>query len=106
MSHYQAFDPKSEVTGQMVFSMTKSILLDDIKEILKRHGMDNIDPKSWYPVQSLLDVFNEVAAVQSNQQRATFHFAEVDRTLCEAAWVAARGPRRSSAHQQSDVCFA
>jgi virulence-associated protein VapD len=61
MSHYQAFDLNSEVLGQMVSSMTKSIFHNDIEDILKRHGMDNIDPQSWYPVQNLMEVFNEVS---------------------------------------------
>jgi hypothetical protein len=61
MSHYQAFDMKSEVLGQMAMSMTKSVLHDEIEQILDRHGMNNLDPNSWYPVQNLMEVFNEVS---------------------------------------------
>ena len=61
MPTYQAFDPQSEMNGRTALGMVKSILHDDIAEILVRHHLNDIDPDAWYRVQDLLEVFNEVA---------------------------------------------
>jgi len=66
MARYQAFDPASEMYGMSVQAFTKSILHDDIADILNRHGMDEIDPQKWYSVQKLLDVLNDVVEEGSN----------------------------------------
>ncbi len=66
MTHYLAFDPNSEMSGLSVQSFVRNILHEDIAEILVRHGLNEIDPQKWYPVQKLLDVFSEVAAEGSN----------------------------------------
>jgi hypothetical protein len=65
MPHYQAFDPRAEMTGLSVLSFTRSILHEDIAAILKRRHLDNIDSQAWYPVQSLLDVFSEISEVSN-----------------------------------------
>ncbi len=61
MPTYQAFDPNTELVGRTALSMTSNIMQDEYIDILKRHGLEQIDPEAWYPVQSLLDVFNEIA---------------------------------------------
>jgi len=61
MQRYQAFDSQAEMTGMTASSFVKSIMHDDITAILTRHHLDNIDPQGWYPVQTVLDVLNEIS---------------------------------------------
>jgi len=61
MSRYVSFDPNVEMTGRTALSFVKSILHDDIAEILERHQLSNIDPDGWYRVQTLLDVLTEIS---------------------------------------------
>lgn len=61
MPRYQSFDPNAEIIGRTVSGFIKSIMHDEIDEILKRHGLDHIDPQAWYPVQQLLDIYNDIA---------------------------------------------
>lgn len=59
--YYQTFDPKAELNGTSAMMFSNSIMHDDLEDILKRRGLDSIDPNGWYPLQSLLDVFNDIA---------------------------------------------
>lgn len=61
MPRYLAFDPQAEMTGMTVLSFVKSIMRENITGILKRHGLETIDPQGWYPVQPLLDILSEIS---------------------------------------------
>ncbi len=61
MPRYQAFDPQVEMIGMTASGFIKSLMHDDITDILARHHLDNIDPQGWYPVQNLLDVMSEIS---------------------------------------------
>ncbi|HEX2619421.1 MAG TPA: hypothetical protein VHL11_04715, partial [Phototrophicaceae bacterium] len=61
MQHYKSFDPETEMVGQTVLSLVNSIMHNDIVDILKKHGLDKIDPLGWYPVQSVLDVMSDIS---------------------------------------------
>jgi hypothetical protein len=61
MPLYQSFDPNAEIVGTTVSGFTKSVLYEDLTGVLKRHNLDNIDPTQWYPVQNLLNVYNDMA---------------------------------------------
>lgn len=60
MAEYIAFDPTVEVYGQSMLSVV-SALGDQAESILAKHGLDNIDPNSWYPIQDYLDAYKELA---------------------------------------------
>ncbi|MBC8172013.1 MAG: hypothetical protein H7X77_10085 [Anaerolineae bacterium] len=61
MPHYQSFDPATEITGLSALSLLKNIMHKDIADIIHRHGLDQIDPNAWYPLQSLLDVLSDIS---------------------------------------------
>src|SRR5947207_7508220 len=58
---YKAFDPSTEIIGKSVLALTTSIIHDDIKEILAKHHLDQVDPDVWYRVQDILDIYNDLA---------------------------------------------
>jgi hypothetical protein len=61
MPPYQSFDPSTEVIGTSLVGFTKSMVHDNLTEILARYHLDKIDPQAWYPVQTLLDLFGEIS---------------------------------------------
>lgn len=58
-------DPKLEVAGMTVTSFIDNLASNNIKELVERHGLDNIDSEKWYPVQKVFDLFNEIVESQS-----------------------------------------
>jgi hypothetical protein len=61
MARYQAFDPNTELTGQTALAFIKNINHREIERILKKHGLDRIDPASWYLLQRVLDVLTDIS---------------------------------------------
>ncbi len=66
-------DPRMEVSGQTAMALIVNLEHDQIKPILETHGIGRIDPKQWYPVQKLLDVFSDVSELSG----AMFNFVAV-----------------------------
>ncbi len=54
--------PAVEVLGHKMLSMIDSLSTEVIEPILKRHGLDNIEPDAWYPAQDWLNVLNDLLA--------------------------------------------
>ena len=62
MAEYRAFDPKVEINGKTVMSALDAVWNKKVAlEILARHGIQNIKPNSWYPMQSFLNVLREIS---------------------------------------------
>jgi hypothetical protein len=64
-TRYQVFEPGIEVSGVSAQALTSSIIHKEIEAILIRHNLNNIDVEAWYPLQDVLDVFNELAAMSN-----------------------------------------
>lgn len=60
MPKYEAFGPDAEVLGQNVLAFVECTNSDNIRPFLERHGLDEIDPERWYPMQDFLDVLNDM----------------------------------------------
>lgn len=60
MAHYQVFHPDHQIIGNNVLDIRKAIGGDEIYDYYARHGLSDPDPAAWYPLQNLLDVFNEL----------------------------------------------
>lgn len=54
-------DPSAEVIGQTMLSFIDNLQSDRIMPLLKRHGLDDIQPDQWYPLQDWLEVLNDLA---------------------------------------------
>ncbi len=59
---YQSFSPETELVGFTVLSLITNITHTEIRDILHRHGLAQVDPQQWYPLQQVLDVLSDVAA--------------------------------------------
>lgn len=62
MAHYQVFHKDHEVIGQVALEIQTAIGGENIYPIYERHGLTNVNPQAWYPMQNLLDVFNDFEA--------------------------------------------
>ena len=62
MAQFVAFAPGVEVSGQSGLSIIEGMAM--VKpltlEILKEHGLDNIDKDKWYPQQAWLNVYKAI----------------------------------------------
>jgi hypothetical protein len=72
---YQAFDPNSEAIGSSLLGFIQCIRSKDIGPYLEKHGLTNIDPNGWYPVQTWLDVLSDLAEERPGQ--VMFDFVSV-----------------------------
>jgi hypothetical protein len=54
-------DPETKVIGQNVLGFVENVQRDEIQPILKKHGLEKIDPDVWYPLQKWLDVLKELS---------------------------------------------
>lgn len=60
MYRYKVFGEDAEVYGKAMLAFTESINYQNLKPILEKHRLTEIDPERWYPQQVWLDVFNDV----------------------------------------------
>lgn len=54
-------DPNAEIIGQNLLSTVVHINRESVYPFLVKHGLDNIDPQQWYPLQAWMNVLNDVA---------------------------------------------
>lgn len=64
MAIYKAFSPNVEMYGQTIVGFVAGMgaFTDMAMQLLKKHGISNPQPDQWYPQQSYLDAFKEMAA--------------------------------------------
>ena len=61
-SEFEAFSPSTEVKGNAIQAIVNGIMRKELAyNILARHGITKIEPDKWYPEQSWLDAFHEIA---------------------------------------------
>jgi len=53
-------DPKLEISGQTITAYLDNLQSHSSREVFEAHGIKDIDPKKWYPLQPLLDVLYEL----------------------------------------------
>lgn len=53
--------PGTETLGLLLNSWYDNLQGDEVRPIMEKHGMVNLEPHTWYPVQMLLDATNEIA---------------------------------------------
>jgi hypothetical protein len=57
---FTAFSDDCETIGQIHLSLFQSINYQNYSEYLAEHGLKEIDPDTWYPMQMLLDLFSKI----------------------------------------------
>ncbi len=78
MAEFISFDPGVEVSGHVVFS-TLAAPDEQTKPVMERYGLGDVDPESWYPLQALLDVLQELA------ERGHFNMVAIGMTIPDVA---------------------
>lgn len=54
-----------EITGQSVLSLFQNLNYQNVAPVLRRHGLDAVEPQSWYPLQSMLNILRDIASNDS-----------------------------------------
>jgi hypothetical protein len=83
MTKFQAFSPDSEALGQGMMMFMTAITHEDFQEFLEKRGLTNIEMEKWYPMQSWLDVLNDIA--QSDVGNASSNFVAIGMKVIETA---------------------
>jgi hypothetical protein len=81
MPKYTSFDPNTELNGRTVSAFITNINHEDIASILSRHGLDAIDPNTWYPIQYVLNVLEDI----SEEANAMSNFVSIGVAATELA---------------------
>jgi hypothetical protein len=79
---YQAFDPTAEVVGRSILGFVQCTQYDEIAPYLEKYGFAHVDPKSWYPMQTWLDVLTDIAAARTGME-TMFDFVSIGMKLAE-----------------------
>jgi hypothetical protein len=58
---YKAFDPNSEVQGLVLLNFLTNIMSDKVIPILHKNGLEQVNPDTWYPVQTWLNVLSDLS---------------------------------------------
>lgn len=68
MTQFHAIIPGVEVSGRQILAfLTETDSFENVSlEILSRHGLSNVKPKSWYSQQKWLDAMKEFSAKIGN----------------------------------------
>lgn len=61
MKKLQVFSPNAEVRGRAVNGLVTSILHEQFEPVLRRHGLSQVDPHTWYPQHRILNVMKDIA---------------------------------------------
>lgn len=62
VAEFEALSPTTLVKGNVMLAIINGIMRKDLAyAILAKHGIKEIDPDRWYPEQSWLDAFGEIA---------------------------------------------
>lgn len=62
---FVAGTPEAKVLGQTVIAFSENLMADEVKPLLPKHGLDNIDPEAWYPHQNWLNVLKDLEQTDS-----------------------------------------
>lgn len=83
MTSYQSFDPNTEVIGQNLLAFVQNMQSSEIMPVLEEHGLTNIDPNTWYPLQQWLDVLTAL----SDRSGAMFNFVAIGAAIAQTAFL-------------------
>lgn len=59
---YKVFHPDTEILGQTLIDYRNAIEGDKFVPYFTKHGLVDIDPARWYPVQPFLDALSEMSS--------------------------------------------
>ncbi len=62
MPEYEALSSSAEVKGNAILAIIEGMTNKDLaRDILAKYGLSDVDPNSWYPEQSWLNIFSDIS---------------------------------------------
>lgn len=86
MANWHVFSEDHEVPGQLIVDFEKAVGAEDMMPYFQKRGIDmkNIDPTAWYPMQMLLDVYNDML---ESKEGTMFDFVSIGMRSASMAFV-------------------
>ncbi len=81
MARYASFDSNVEVIGHNMLSFVQNVNASNVLPLLKKHGLAEIDPAEWYPLQRWLDVLSDL----SSQAGSMFDLVAIGAAISKTA---------------------
>lgn len=66
MNNYEAFSTDQEILGQFIVAYYDATNSDHFNHFFERNNLGRINPDEWYPLQDLLNVFNDMVDDRSD----------------------------------------
>lgn len=101
MAQFVAFDPAVEVRGAAILSTIEG-LEADVRPLLERHGMSDVQPDAWYPQQAWLDVLKDISEARGE---AVFDLVSIGMRIPDSAVWPAEVDSVESALKSIDVAY-
>ena len=87
MAHYRVFSADQEIPGKILIDLENAVGSEEIMPFFVKHGMTNIDSQAWYPMQKLLDIYNDMT---DHKDGTMFDFVSIGMKEAEQAIVPSR----------------
>src|SRR5271166_5203799 len=84
MARYAVFSADHEIPGRILIDLENAVGSEEIMPFFEKHGMTHIDPNAWYPMQKLLDIYNDMV---DNKGGTMFDFVSIGMKESELAIV-------------------
>jgi len=65
MANWRTFSDDHEIPGKILFELRDAVGADQILPFFEKHGMTNIDPNKWYPMQTMLNIYKDMSEAKS-----------------------------------------
>ena len=62
MPDWQVFSADHEIPGRILIDLANAVGSDEILPFYQAHGLNHIDPEAWYPQQTVLDIYSDMAS--------------------------------------------
>jgi len=60
MRKFVTSTPQSEVLGQLFLMFFTNFVESEVRPLLRKHNLEQIEPEKWYPQQIMFDIFKEI----------------------------------------------
>ena len=84
MTHWHVFSADHEAPGKVWIDLANAVGNQEIMPYFEKHGMTNINPNAWYPMQKIIDVYNDMA---DSKTGSMFDFVSIGMKEAEQAIV-------------------
>jgi len=80
---WHVFSADHEIPGQIMVDFKNAVGAEEIMPYFAKHGIPTIDPAIWYPMQDLLDIYNDMVETKGDTM---FDFVAIGMKTAEQAF--------------------